>query len=102
MPQKRDKRQKEPRIEKKKKCRGHNSPNLPPALLLQSSAFLLAQGNCQKLGTQSRNQMWLDLKWVGQPTSDANCVKFLGRACGKGQNNMGHLMKDEMTVIELD
>lgn len=48
------------------------------------------------------NQMELDLKCVGQPTTHANCVKFLGGARGKAQNNMGHLMKDELTVIEID
>lgn len=48
------------------------------------------------------NQMWLDMKWVGQPTTHDDCIKFLGGACGKGKNNMGHLMKEEITMIEID
>ena len=32
----------------------------------------------------------------------ANCVKFLGRVYTKGQNNIGHLIKDEIVMTEMD
>ena len=32
----------------------------------------------------------------------ANCVKFLGRVYTKGQNNIGHLIKDEIVMTEID
>lgn len=66
MLQRRDKRQQEPNIQRNLKS---IVPfNLTPALLLQSPAFLLAQGNYHGPSSQSIKQMCLDVKSVGQPS----------------------------------
>ena len=47
--------------------------------------------------------MWLGLKTTGPVNLLlANCIKLLGRVYGKSQNNMGHLIKDEIAMTGVD